>query len=1061
MTQMNLANSCSLIRRTFSVFLSAFALCVHASVLDSAPAALAPAAPITADKASDDFNLAVGLYRSGRWQLAADTLQQFLTENPGHPRTAVARLYLGLSLSSMEKYAEAKGHFVNYLTADPDSPLSADARYRLGECSYHLRDYDAAVSQLSEFVDRHPEHALNSWARLFLGDCYNSLSQWVKAESMLRDLLKSPSADQVKRDAQFSLGVSFEGQNRVPDALLLYREVAADDNSSLAPRALAKIGTLNFNQGKFADAAESYDAIIRRFPNSTIVESARLNSGVACFRNGQFQEAVERLKSIPRDSPVAAQAFFITALSLRDLKNAEQARIGFADALAAAGDTPLAADILYQRAQFERVESQNATAAKIFEDIADRFSSDARVPESLFNAAEIYLDLNNVESAGRLWKRLAADFSQVAESARFQVLLGRILIAENDREQAVSVFHNVLKLTADLSPSDPDYRTHLIGRYYLVRTQFDLGNHAAVSEGTRPVLDELTKPGNIQLASMLALSAISSLETTEYPEARLFANTFLKVATDERQMADVIAVRCVASMHLKDFEAARTDATLLVEKYHDYPQTWTAILKAAERASDQRAYSEASGLFEMASRNMTDAGIRLAGLMGVAWSQFNLKEYSRAEKVFADIARQFPESKELPQVLYMQGRCMEEAGDLDRAAIQFQFTFMKLTADAVPAKPNAETEPPMQYAFDAGRQAARIFARFGNVEKADQIWDDLVKQFPVARNLDHLLEEWAWLNASEGRYEQSDKIYRQLLDRFPQSRFAGQARLSLAESELTAGRIDAASKEFAAIVAEPGYGSAEKETALFHLADIATTSLDWNRGKLLSQQFLAEYSASQLAAHARLFLAESLLKQNGAQETDFEQAANLLASLREDVISERLPAEPWHDRIWIVRAQAALLAKDYSDMDTIAAEFVVRSPESPLLFQIKDLQGRRWKNQAPPDFEKARDYFRQVISDKVGAKTETAAQCHFLLAETYVLEEKYDKALVEYFAIRFGYPYQIWQEQALYQAAACELQLNQKSGARKTLEELIRVFPDSQFVAPAKKRLDELASESP
>ena len=57
---------------------------------------------VSADDASDEFSLGVGLYRKARYGQAADTFADFLNQFPDHSRAPLARLYYGLSLHSMD-----------------------------------------------------------------------------------------------------------------------------------------------------------------------------------------------------------------------------------------------------------------------------------------------------------------------------------------------------------------------------------------------------------------------------------------------------------------------------------------------------------------------------------------------------------------------------------------------------------------------------------------------------------------------------------------------------------------------------------------------------------------------------------------------------------------------------------------------------------------------------------------------------------------------------------------------------------------------------------------------
>lgn len=1020
------------------------------------PTGMAAPAATVLDKATDDFNLGVGLYRSSRWQLAADTFRQFLKEFPEHPRHNLARLYFGLSLSSLEKYEEARVEFAAYVDAEPDSPQTADARYRLGECSYYLRDYAAAITQLNAYLQKHPQHALNDWAIVFLGDSYLAVNQADQAEAILRPLVKKPPTAALLRDAQFALARAVEASPQPDAAIELYRTVAADQESALAPRALAKIGTWHFNRNQFAEAVQAYDEIVTRFPNNAIADSARLNGGIALFRSGRFEPAIEHFREVGKNTPHAAQAMLMTALCLKDLGRADEARASFTNALAEAGTSPIAADILFQRAQLERVENKTEIAAQIFEDIADRWPADPRVAECLFNAADLRLELNDPASTERLWKRLADEFPKQSAGTREQVLLGRLLLSQKKAEPAAEIFSQAVSR----APADTSPRILAVARYYLVRASFDAGRHADVIAQTRQLQSVLQAKEMQDLRSALALAAISGLQTGDYASTKVFADLFIPGADDENQKADVIAARTVAQTHLKQYEPAIADGRLLADKYSVRGQTWSAILQAADAAAKEQAHPEATAFFELAAGATADDRVREAGLTGVAWSWFRRTDFGKAESAFQAVVKAFPESPDRPQALYMEARCIEEQRDVSRAVTRYQAVFTALVDPANPAAAGAETQPPLQYAYDAGRQAARMLSQLKQAEQADQQWNRLVSSFPAARDLDRVLDEWALSNLTSERFDQADEIYRRLLKQFPDSPFAGQARLSLAESEMQAQRLDVALKEFEAIVAEARYGPSEKERALFHVIDIHTSRREWQQVRRDAAGFLETYRDSELEPQVRLLSAESILNTVQA-ETDVAQARQQLQTLRESILAGSVPTEEWTERVWIVLAEAALLARDYAQIDVLADELVRRNPKSRFQFQMHDVQGRRWKNQAPPDFAKAREAFRRVLDDETARGTETAARCQFLIAETWVLEKKYEDARREYLRTYVSYPWEAWQVQALYQAAGCEIQLSLRDAAISSYQELISRFPRSELAGRARERLSELGVTAP
>lgn len=1043
-------------------------VCVVASVLrGEACAANAPLATflpaivsaastsLVPDKATDDFNLAVGLYRTQRYDTAAQTFEKFLTDFPEHPRRNLARLYLALSLNSLEKYEPAREQLVQFLKAEPDGKNSAEARYRLGECSYYLRDYKAASEQLSDFLKRHSENPLADWARLFLGDSRVALAEYDSAIQTLEPLLKGSADPAMQSDARFSLGKAYEGLKQPEKAAEQYRAVIASKNASSAPRAFNRLGQLQLAEEKFAEALATYEQLLAAKPADALLVSAKLGAGRAALKLKQYEKAAEYLKSIPADSPSGPQALMLSAVALQETGKIEDARQVLTDAQKAAGNSPLAFDIAFQRAQLEQTAGDRATAAKYYEDIADRWPDHARVAECLFNATELNIEQGQTEQAERLWRRMAKDFPQEVTGLRQQILLSRILMVRKEADKAISALQQALSKAAD-----PSSKVVAVGRYYLIRAAWESRQFPLASSELQQLLKQIPPENLGEMQGVLAIGALSSLEQKDYTETVRLADLFLSSAKPSAQRDDVSAAKAVASSHLKKYSEAQETLKNLIASSPANAQTWTAVLRSAEAVLEQGATPDAESLFALAVQHPSDAVIQEAGRAGIAWSRFRGKQFAESEKAFDELIRLYPSSEDAAQNLFMRARSIEEQKDPARTVAAWQTVFETLTKDKAPAAAGADETPPMQYAFDAGRQAARGHEKLGKIDESDRSWEALARQFPDAKQADQVLDEWAWMNATAERYERSDAIHRQLLEKFPNSPFAGQARLSLAESSLQAGKLEDALKEMNTIVDDARYGASEKERALFHIIEIQAASRKWQPMKVAADQFMENYSGSPLAPQVRLFAGDALL-----QLGNTEESLRVLTELKTEILAGKASQEDWTDRVWIVLAEVSLATKQYDQLDVLEKELKDRSADSRFLFQMLDVQGRRWKQQAPPNFDKAREYLTQVVTNPHAEGTETAARCQSLIGDTLVLQSRLDEAVMEYFKVYLNYGrYDELRAQALFQAALCEVQLEKKEAAVRDLKELIATFPSSALVPKAREeltKLGETAANSP
>jgi TolA-binding protein len=404
-----------------------------------------------ADKAGDDFNLGVGFWRRSRWTLSAETFERFVKDYPEHERVPLARFYLGLSYSSLRKYGLARGQFQEYVRLSPDGSNLAAARYRIGECSYYLGEFEAAASQLSEFVEQHPTDKLAGWGKLQLGEALVQLERWDEGDRTLQDVIANTTDKDISRQAQYTLALSLEKQRNYNDAVTAYLQVAQLGDTPEAVRALARAGTIRFRQEQYDRAAALYDEIVTRFPDSRHAPSASLHSGRALYRTAKYENALRRFEQVAKDSPESVEAMLFSGMALVKLERVDEARSTLQQAFDAAGDSDLAAEILFEQSRLEQLAGQQEKAAAMYADLADRWPEDPHVPDALFNAASLLLEMSDTEAAQRLLRRLETDHPEAYAESRTKFLSGRLLIQLKQPDMARAALQQVL----DSDDSDP------------------------------------------------------------------------------------------------------------------------------------------------------------------------------------------------------------------------------------------------------------------------------------------------------------------------------------------------------------------------------------------------------------------------------------------------------------------------------------------------------------------------------------------------------------------------------------------------------------------------------
>lgn len=1027
---------------------------------------IAPAV-VCADAALDEYNLAVGLYKQSRWSTAADRFRAFLKANDKHEKAALARLYLGLSLINQDDYKSARDELRQFVKDYPQNTNLPQARYRIAECSYLMEDLQSARGELEGFLKDFPKDPFQEHAIPYLADTQLRLNDPAAALVNFQQAIDQFPAGALIDDARFGRARALESLKRDDEAIEQFQALAAKKEGPRAADAQFHLGALAFDRKKFPEAAAAYVELTKSFPNSRFLPAAHLNAGYAYYQSGKFSDAAAQFELAATEKSQRIVASYWLGLSLKSLTQYGKAADVLKSAAMSAGDHPLLESILFQQAICERFQGKVVDARQLFEAVLKRWPAGEFADDSLHAMAELAIETGDLASADTLLTRFAKEFPSSGLRLHTELLAGRLDLSraamdardQKPANQIATHYDAAAKRFENVMMNSTIPITKNQARYYLAFTRQLQGQHAQALEILAPLVAEVrTQGARSDLVDALVLQADSLQAEKKFDEAEKAAEAYLELLPQGRQAARAVSILAVAAA--RQGEHARADAALtrLNRDFAGNPLCAVTTQQLAEQADAREDWPAAARLYEALIPLSASPDSRPFAIRGLAWAQSRMKQPELAAKTFARVASEFPMHRLAVECGYYRADALREAGRGDESIAAFDELLRKIPADK-PAEAGSEQQAPALYSFRAGLQAARLYHKAKKDKEADAEFEEVVRRFPKAQQLDQILNEWALINYNAQRFERADEIFRRLIKETPDSEFADNARLNLAESDLIAERLEPARQAFEELLASSKSDVEVKERAIYQLLVLAVDQQRWKDVRQFADRLKTEFPNSPQRYYAAYSVAESILADPKGTEPEIEAAREALNGLRKLRDDAEVNSLVWFDRVWVLLAEIAFRQKKYDEVETIVTELRQKPMKSQYLYQADEVLGRSYKQQAPPRFDDARKAFERVLADPVAELTETAAKSQFLIGETYFLQEKWDEAFLAYQKVFANYNFPDWQSAALLQSAKCDEQQQQWKEAAATYRLLLEKFPRSTHVEEVKQRLNAVTKK--
>ena len=1006
--------------------------------------------PAWADDAIDDYRLAVGFYNKDQWQLAAESFQAFLKNHAQHPKAENARFYFGLTLVKLDDFKQAREVLRNFVNAYPQSRDVAAATYWIGHASYFLDDFAVAETELGRFVGLAPQDPLLEWALPYLADAELRLKKPEAALKHFQQALDTFPKGEMAEDTKFGLARSYELLKKTPEAIRTYQDVAANRTGNRAAEAQISLGDLHFDAGDFAAAAADFEAFEQRFPESKQLAQAQLNRGFALFQLHDYQKAVLQFDKAGRSDKdgaekYAAEAALWKGLALKGLPDLPQAVAVLKAAYEKYRDQPLAEKLLFQWAQCEERRGAFDQARDLFVEVTTRWPKGTLADESLHAACLAAIDGGKLPEAESLFARFDREYPGNRLRLRQDILKGRVLAAKKDFAGAAKVFQTVVAATEIES-------TRQNARYHLGFALQQLSQHAQVLEATEPLAVQVASDKALaDYAGVFVLRAASQLELAKGVAAKLkpgedspekaarcaeaaaSAAKYRAIAPAGIHTAQALEVAAIAEALARKKEPASGLLNALRQGYPQSGELEQALFEIGTIAFSWEDYDWAEKLFAELAAHPKESRYHAEALADLGWSQHRQKKYVPAAATFARLVMEHPGDKLVPEAAFQRGMALNDAGQVPEAQAAFADAW-KLPGDA------RET-------YLSGWWSARLLARLKKTAEADALFEELFKRFPKPKDGDKVLSEWAAIQYDAENYTRGDEVYRRLATEYPQSSLADNAQLSLAESDLLAGKIDQARAALVALARSPAADETVQQRSLYQLVQIELGAKHWDELRKMCDESQQRFPEGAYHFENDLYRAEADFNLG-----EFKAAQDRLLMLKALKDNPALKQARWFSQVWVMLAEIEWRLKAYDAVAVTVAEFRAWNPSSPLLYQADEVLGRSLKSQAR--FPEARVALERVLKDPNGKLSETAAKSQFLIADTYYWEKNFAAALKEYMTVDIRYKYPDLQASALYQAGVCQEELQRWKDAVKTYDEMLKKFPGSEHAAKAKERLN-------
>lgn len=829
-------------------------------------------------------------YRRANYDSAIANARKLVDKYPTHPKAEAALYDIGWAFREKNELENSNRALTELVEKYSNSDFLARAIYQLGQNNFDLKNYDAAIKYWSELNEKFKPESFKTqdWEKIQLKS--------VKERQIFEATAGRETSEftlELVAKAQVKIGDSYRQKGDYKNAMLNYRKIvttytlipilvevayikmadytfaemgidetvdiyqeAIDENFAnreLQAKMQYKIAELYQLNGLYEKSAREFSFYVRAYPDVAQaiefdVDKAQY-SVVAMYYNARlFQKAVDESDTLLTNFPfsdVVPAALFLRGLALSDLGEYTQARDAFSRIV---NDFKQSPDFIGAKIQIGFTfykEKKFEEALTAYREVIDNYSGE-------FDSSQVYFDLLNVlYELKRFDEALAAFASIKFGSSYYAPAFGRaakIYALRSEYDNGIAFLTEIEK--KDSAADSVYYSADInfaLADIYISKNDFN----TAITHLTKVAVDSLIpeKRALLKLQARYARGvlyyqvedfskSISDLENiladgnfkSEFSGFVYNANEKLALAyskagnkTKALQLADGLmqSARSEKEKGLINsliagiyFEAG--DYKNAIEKANEVLKTGSlddeikirAYLTISSAYQKQENIAKAASILLEASEKYPDSPEIPNVLYSLGALYYDSQEYLQAAEIFTKFLEKFPSHQLVKEARYFRGYAFYEAGEWKSAHAS-----LKQYLANYPDDPSAID---MQFYAAEALFNAKEFN--GAIAEYKKVYSRYSTHDLAATSMYN--EGWCYYELQQP--EKMIEIFKKLASRYPNTTYAADALFTVGDYYYNTKDYVKASESYAELISKfPNYEKrSEAETLVYDLAQI-------------------------------------------------------------------------------------------------------------------------------------------------------------------------------------------------------------------------------------------------